>query len=256
MSKSKSKKSNGKLLVFVLMVIFIIICVVAFANKDNNNGTNNINKTSKTAFEVYVQNELLNSDFLEFVNLSSGLTDKNQKLEFCINRLMSTNSVNKVSIKDIINYYTKIFGNDDEIENFLNMDMLIHYKLLKDSEEYIKNDNYVEAKIEVGNNFTLESFKEENGKVLATFKIVDPKNVFEFLSYFANKIEEYSKEEYENMMDRLNGIAVKNSNLTKEDTEYLVTLAQKDIDTLAYVSRFHVLFQKDGNNFIIEDIKR
>ena len=254
-SNSKKSKNRGKLVLLCLMVIFIIICVVVFANRDNKEN-NNINNGSKTAFETYVQNNLINSDFLEFVSLSSGLTDKNQKIEFCINRIMNVNKVSNVSIQEIYNYYVKIFGKDDDIENFLNMDLLINFKLNKDSNEYIKSDNYIEKKVDTVNGFKLESFKNENGKIFATFKTIEPKNVLEFLSYFVKKLDVENSDEVRNIMDKLNEIAVKSSNLTKDDNDYLLTLAQKDIDALAYVSRFYVLFNVNGDNFIIEDIKR
>ena len=121
--------------------------------------------------------------------------------------------------------------------------------------EYSLRDGYV-SKFNNGDGVKIKFASKEivGNEVIANFKIISPKMTEEFLNYFIAEKNGENAEKIHKIEDRLNDILDKKE-LTKEDVDYLLELAEEDIDNLAYTQEFEVVIEKIDDRFIIKDVK-
>ena len=246
---SKKKKNNNKIILICLIILIIMsVVIVCFMNKNKKEDFN------LEGFDTFVEKNINSTDFLQLVSTNLEL---DEKVEYCIIKLMKEKNVSSVSIDEIEKYYIEIFGKEksDLISNCLNMNEFDNYEHNQENGEYSLRDGHV-SKFNNGDGVKIKFDSKEivGNEVIANFKIISPKMTEEFLNYFVAKKNGENAERIHKIEDRLNDI-LDTKELTKEDVDYLLELAEEDIDNLAYTQDFEVVFEKLDDRFIIKDVK-
>ena len=265
--KTDSNKIYSIIIICLISVLVasIVIGIINSQKQDENTGSNadtDINIESKIdtdGIDSFIEKNVNNISFLQLV----GNFSRNEKIEYCISKIMKTENVSGVSVEKIANYYVEIFGDDknDSVADYLRIDNLNNYQLNEETNEYVlkENSEILEKATDDNVKFKIDSKIVEQNQVIVKFRILQPRQIMEYCSYFVNKRSNNENDEkYREIEEKLNDIRIRYDNtneLTQEDIKYLLELAEEDVDNLAYVSDFEVVIEKEDNRFIIKDVK-
>ena len=95
MSKKK-KKYNKIILICLIILIIMSVVIVCFMNKNKKEDFN------LEGFDTFVEKNINSTDFLQLVSTNLEL---DEKVEYCIIKLMKEKNVSSVSIDEIEKYY-------------------------------------------------------------------------------------------------------------------------------------------------------
>ena len=257
----KTNNNKNSIIIVCLIAVIVASIVIGIMNNNNKDDTKENVGINTDGLDIFIEKNIMNnSDFLQLVGFN---LSRNEKIEYCIKKIMKSNNVSSVSVEKIVEYYVEIFGDDkdDPVADYLKIDNLNNYKLNEETNEFVTKENQSALNNENDDNVKVkfDSKKIEQNQVIAKFKILRPRQIMEYCSYFVNKKRENeNNEKYREIDQKLNDIRIRYDNtkeLTKEDINYLFELMDEDVDALAYTQDFQVVLEKVDDRFIIKDVK-
>ena len=255
--KTKKTKSFNKIILLICLITIIAVCaIVGFINKDNTKIENGVNIEG---FDDFIEKNVTDTGFLRLVGSE---LNKNNQIEFCIEKIMKQRETSNVSVESILRYYAEIFGDDevDYVQSILYMNNLNDYELDLEKDEFsFKEERKDFMEMVKNSKVKFDSKKIENNQIISKFKILTPKELMKIESYFVEKrINNENNEKYEIISRKLMDMEDKykgGNDFEKEDLDYLFEIMEEDIDALAYVQEFEVVIEKLDDRFIIKDVK-
>ena len=259
MNKKTDNNKNNIIIICLISVLVACVVIGIMNNQNKNENSENNSNINIDGLDSFVEKYINDSDFIQVVREFS----RNNKIEYCIGKIMKSENVSSVAVDKIAEYYIETFGDDynDSVIDYLRIDNLNNYKLSEETNKYTKkeiNNDYEHISFD-NVKIKLDSKKVEQNQVVVKIKMIQPKQIMEYCSYYANKkSNDDNNEKYREINNKLNDIRIRydsTNELTKEDVNYLLELAEEDIDQLAYVSYYDILIEKLDNGFVIKDIK-